>query len=158
MGVKPVLLVEGSTDVKVIQHFLRLIKKDAHVLILPLGRIPDGDELDEVARITPDVAVLIDSEREAEGAGLENRRKSFLELCAGRKFRAAALERRAIENYFPDSIVKRVFGNTFRGLTPYERLGDVQPHWSKSQNWKLASAMDFESIRQTDLGAFLEAL
>jgi hypothetical protein len=62
------------------------------------------------------------------------------------------------ENYFPDEIVKREFGPTYRALAPYERLNNADPHWGKSQNWQLAAAMDIDAIKKTDLGKFLESL
>jgi hypothetical protein len=55
-------------------------------------------------------------------------------------------------------VIKRIFGNGYRALTPYEKLSDVNPHWSKSQNWKMAADMTFDDIRETDIGRFLQEL
>jgi len=73
MGFEKILLVEGPTEVKTIQQFLRLLGKDHKVVLLPLGgssMINDrrGTELEEVKRISENVSALIDSERAAEGA------------------------------------------------------------------------------------------
>ena len=159
LGFDKILLVEGPTEVKVIQQFLRGMSKDHKVVLLPLhGHMPQAEELDELLRITNKVAVLIDSERSSAGDPLESKREAFLELCRSRNVAAHALEYRATENYFPDNNVKQIFGPEYRALGPYERLGDVAPHWSKSQNWKVAASMSTEDIRATDFGRFLEAL
>jgi predicted ATPase len=159
LGFEKLLLVEGPTDVKVFRHFLRLIEKDHKIVLLPLhGAFPDGDELDETLRIAASVATIIDSERNAEGDKLEDKRQRFLDLCRKRGIQASALTRRAIENYFPEEALRKAFGEKHRALAPYERLKDASPTWSKSQNWRAASAMDFASIAQTDLGQFLTSL
>src|SRR5207245_896795 len=56
LGFEKVLLVEGSTDVKTIQQFLRKISKDHQIVLLPLGGgqliTNDSDaELLEIKRI-----------------------------------------------------------------------------------------------------------
>jgi hypothetical protein len=159
LGFEKVLLVEGPTEVKVVQHFLRAISKDQKILLLPLhGHMPKADEFEEILRITPDVAALIDSERQRANAPLAKDRDDFVQLCANKKLSCHVLERRATENYFPDQVVKQVFGQNYRGLGPYEKLGDANPHWSKSQNWKLAEAMTFAEVRATDMGKFFETL
>ncbi len=70
LGFSKVLLVEGATDIKTVQQFLRMLKKDHQVVPLSLGgseMINGGREaeLAEILRITPEVAALIDSERDA---------------------------------------------------------------------------------------------
>jgi hypothetical protein len=122
------------------------------------GHPPQALELQEVLRITTTaatVAAIIDSERQSADAPLERKREEFRELCKKEQVRCLVLERRATENYFPDVVVKSVFGDTFRGLGPYEILKDAQPHWPKNQNWKLAAAMSLADLKTTDLGKFL---
>lgn len=159
LGFETVMLVEGPTEVKVIQHFLRLIGKDHKVLLLPIhGHMPKADELEEILRITPNIVGIIDSEKVAADAELSRSRRGFLDLCSSRGIKAKALDFRATENYFPDAVVKSVFGGEFRSLAPYEKLTDAIPHWHKSQNWKLAQAMSFDDISETDFGQFLQEL
>jgi hypothetical protein len=135
------------------------MQKDHKVVLLPLhGHMPTADEFDELLRISTEVEVLIDSERSNATDPLSSARASFIELCNKRRIRAHALDRRAMENYFDDATVKTVFGNDFRALGPYEKFTDVEPHWSKSLNWKLASAMPLEDILKTDFGKFLQEL
>ncbi len=159
LGFEKILLVEGPTEVPTIQQFLRMLAKDHKVILLPLhGHMPKADELDEILRINANIAVLIDSEKTSEAAALNHDRQECLSLCGNKGLKAHVLDRRATENYFPDSVVKRVFGPNYRALSPYEKLSDANPHWSKSQNWKMAADMAFEDIRETDLGKFLEEL
>jgi hypothetical protein len=120
--------------------------------------MPKSDELEEILRITTNISALIDSEKISETSPLNSDRQAFLDLCASKGLTSHVLNKRAIENYFPDPVVKRVFGSDYRALLPYEKLSDANPHWSKSQNWKMAADMRFDNIRETDLGAFLEAL
>ena len=159
LGFEKILLVEGPTDVPTIQMFLRMIAKDHQILLLPLhGHMPRADELEEILRISTNIAVLIDSEKTSRADPLSEHRQEFVNLCASKSLKTHVLDRRATENYFPDHVVKRVFGANYRALAPYERLSDANPHWSKSQNWKMAADMTFDEILRTDLGQFLEAL
>ncbi len=134
LGFEKILLVEGPTEVPTIQQFLRKIKKDHQILLLPLhGHMPKADELEEILRITTDIAVLIDSEETSETSEFRKVRREFLNLCESRGLTSHAPDRCALQNYFPDSAIKRLFGGAFRALTPFEKLADVTPHWSKSQ-------------------------
>jgi hypothetical protein len=49
------------------------------------------------------------------------------------------------------------FGESYGALAHYEKLGDVEPHWRKSQNWLLALA-SADEIDGTDFGQFLSFL
>lgn len=159
LGFEKILLVEGPTEVPTIQQFLRMIEKDHKILLLPLhGHMPKADELEEILRISTDVAVLIDSEKTSDETPLNRDREAFLELCRKKELKNHVLKMRAIENYFPEAVVKRVFGNDYRALSPYEKLSEANPCWSKSQNWKMAADMVFDDIKGTDLGDFLESL
>jgi hypothetical protein len=159
LGFETVLLVEGPTEVPTFQQFLRMICKDHKILLLPLhGHMPNAQEIEELLRITPNLAALIDSERDSPGASLERSRAEFIEFCINKKLKVKALEWRATENYFSDPAIKKSFGDQFRALGHYERLKDANPRWGKSQNWKIASNMTFEEIRSTDLGEFLSTL
>ena len=120
--------------------------------------MPKPDQLEEILRITPNIAALIDSEKHSAAAELNRDRQDFLDLCRKRNLTCHVLARRAIENYFSDAAVKDTFGEKFRGLEPYEGLSEANPHWSKNENWKLAAAMKFDAIKTTDLGIFLEGL
>src|SRR5262249_2483174 len=120
LGFEKVLLVEGPTEVPVLQELLRQISKDHQILLLPLyGHMPKADELEELLRISTSIAALIDSEKGSSTAALRKDREEFLKLCVERKLVAHALDRAAMENYFPDAVIKRVFGNQYRALEDY---------------------------------------
>ncbi len=164
LGFNKVLLVEGVTDVKTIQQFLRIYKIDHQVVLLPLlagsqfinkFREP---KLEEIKRITENVFVLIDSERETAGASLETHREAFVEVCKKAKINCHVLERRAIENYFSDQAVKKVKGDKYRALGPYEKLKDPSTAWGKEENWRIAREMTSDELKTTDLGEFLDSL
>ncbi len=159
LGFERLLLVEGPSEVKTIQQILRKMNKDHKIVLLPIhGHIPRADDLEEILRITRDVAALIDSERTAVNQPLSAERQEFIDRCTAIGLKCHALDWRATENYFPDAIIKQVFGPSYRGLRPYEKLVNADPHWSKSLNWKLAAALPLEQIIETDLGQFLSSL
>jgi predicted ATPase len=163
LGHDRLLLVEGVTEIKAVQQFLRLLGKDHTTVLLPLGgsamiRAGVQAELAELKRISRNVSVLIDSERTSANAGLPNDRAAFLRDCKALGFRAQALDRRAFENYLTDEAVKAVKGPNYRALQPFELLADITPSWGKSENWRIARAMALADFASTDLGAFLQAL
>jgi AAA ATPase domain len=163
LGFDKLLLVEGTTDVPAIQQFLRLFGKDHQIVVLPLGgedRI-NGDiepQLIEVLRITPKVSVLIDSEKTSESEDLAPKRQKFVNACHTAKIDIHVLTRRALENYLTDEAIKIVKGEKYRSLAPYEALKKLDPHWNKSDNWRIAREMRLDDISSTDLGKFLSAL
>ncbi len=162
LGFDKVLLVEGSTEVKTMQQLLRLYKKDHITVLLPLGgsqMINAGreTELHEITRISSKVSALIDSERHAAGNALDARRAEFVAACKKVGIPCHVLERRAIENYFADSAVKKVKGDKYRASRPYEKLGDISPVWSKAENWRIARETSQADFENTDLGTFLKS-
>ena len=163
LGFDQILLVEGPTDVKTIQQFLRLYKKDHQIILLPLGgksliRGSVDPELEEIKRISKNVCALIDSERTSEGEELQPRIKEFIEACNKAKINCKVLELRAIENYLTDKSVKITFGDKYQALGPYQALKEISPSWSKSDNWRIAREMNSKELDSTDLGEFLKSL
>lgn len=163
LGFDKILLVEGSTEVKTIQQFLRWYKKEHQIVLLPIGGSqminPDVEvELQEIKRISDNIFVLIDSERSAQGEELEPGRAAFKKLCDQADITCHILERRATENYFPDCAIKKVKGDSYRALQPYEQFKSPFPKWAKSENWQIARAMVPSDLDGTDLGDFLQSL
>jgi ABC-type cobalamin/Fe3+-siderophores transport system ATPase subunit len=164
MGYDQILLVEGPTDVKTIQQFLRLFGKDHKVVLLSLGggnsihgRV--GDQLSELLRLSDRIAVIIDSERSADDEGISSSRTDFVAICSQLGIVCHVLERRALENYLSEGAVRSVKGDSFRALAPYEArsaLGSTV--WGKQENWRIARRMTREDIESTDLGKFLARL
>jgi hypothetical protein len=161
LGFETVLLVEGPTEVTCIQQLLRHFQKEHRVVMLPLGgssMINAGSEIQllEVTRISQKVYALIDSERSQAGDALEAGRQSFTEICSKLNISCKVLERRAIENYFPERAIRAVKNSDkYRALAPYEKLAEVSPAWSKQENWRIARAMTKDEFKDTDLGRFL---
>jgi len=163
LGFEKLLLVEGASDVKAVQQFLRMHHKDHKIVLLPLGGSslikPEAqDQLEEIKRITENISVLIDSERDAEGAPLAADRKAFVEACASAGISCHVLQRRALENYLTDEGVKKVLGDNYQALEPYQALKDASPAWPKVKNWQIAREMTLNNIETTDLGEFLGEL
>ena len=163
LGFDKVLLVEGTTDVKTIQQFLRLHKIDHNIMLLPMGGgslINDSSEqeLAEITRISDNIFALIDSERNESGAELDPDRAAFVEICKKIKIDCHPLERRATENYFPDRAVKKIKGEKYQALKHYEKLSEISHPWSKNENWKIAREMTPDELNETDLGEFLLTL
>jgi len=164
LGFETVLLVEGPTEVTCVQQLLRYFQKEHRVILMPLGgssMINGGSEIQllEITRISQKVYALIDSERSQAGAALAPDRQSFTEICSKLKIPCAVLERRAIENYFPERAIRLAKNSDkYRALTHYEKLTDADPAWSKQENWRIARAMTKDDLKDTDLGRFLDEL
>ncbi|OXI89093.1 hypothetical protein CFB50_11575 [Burkholderia sp. AU33423] len=163
LGAEKILLVEGTTDVKVFQQFLRKAKKDNRVVVLPLGgnSLARGNvehELSELRRVIDVVAVVVDSEREVEGGEPLAARAAFAEICEKLKFDILLTDRRATENYFNDEAVKSALGSGFSALSHFEKLSDRKNGWSKADNWRIAMEIDWEYLKMTDVGKFIDAL
>ncbi|HEV3219131.1 MAG TPA: hypothetical protein VGZ48_05135 [Candidatus Acidoferrales bacterium] len=160
LGGQKILLVEGRTDVKTMQQFLRLFKMDHKIVLLPLGgsaliNPSAAEQLAEIKRISQDISALIDSERSVAGAALSTERAGFVSACQSAGIDCHVLALRAIENYFPNRAVKHALGNSHIALQPFQLLKDVSPSWGKSDNWRIAREMTKEDLNGTDLGAFL---
>jgi ABC-type cobalamin/Fe3+-siderophores transport system ATPase subunit len=163
LGFDKVLLVEGTTEIRTAHQFLRQYKKDHKIVVLSLGgsnMINGGRalELEEIKRITNNVAVLIDSERENAADSLKPDRQAFVKVCADLGFELKVLDRRATENYMTDRAVKSEKGPDYNPLGPFEKLTGAKPHWRKDENWRIARGMTKAELDGTDLGPFFEKL
>jgi hypothetical protein len=161
LGYDTVFLVEGPKEVKVMQRLLRRYSADHRVVLLPLGgasmiNASAEAELAEVTRLSSNVFTLIDSERSKAREPLANDRKTFLDICRKLGIRAAALQRRAIENYMTDRAVKAIMGEKYRALEPYERRQDVNPVWAKGETWRIAGELTRQELEASDLGKFVK--
>lgn len=162
IGGKFLLLVEGSTEVRTLRILLRKLGIDTEVMIVPLGgssliNESRSEEMSESQRIGAEVFVLIDSERNSENEPLRSDRDGFQKICTTLfgKARVFLTKRKATENYMSDSAIKTVKGEKYRALEHYEKLEALDPAWSKNENWMIADAMDFDELKNTDLGQFL---
>lgn len=146
------------------QQFLRMIKKDHRVLLIPLGggsliNANREHELFELKRIpASNFYALIDSEKESEGAPLSSDHQGFCEVCSRAEIDCHVLDRRAFEHYLTEPAIQAEKGTAYRALSPYEKRETVAPIWAKQENWRIARRMDFSDIEATDLGQFLLAI
>jgi energy-coupling factor transporter ATP-binding protein EcfA2 len=163
LGFETIMLVEGRTEVKMFQQFLRLLKKDHQIVLIPLG----GDtlinanseaELMELTRISNRVCAVIDSERTAAGQPLSANRQGFVQSCQNAHINCKVLERRALENYLSDNAIKKAKGPSYQALGPYQERTALTPIWGKTENWRIAREMTLTELQVTDLGEFLESL
>jgi energy-coupling factor transporter ATP-binding protein EcfA2 len=163
LGFQRVLLVEGTTEVPVLQRWLRLYGIEHEVVLLPLGGSSlingtSAQALAEIGRITDCVSVLIDSERSVGGETLAPGRQAFVDECKRLGFDIHVLERRAIENYLTDDAVKSVKGANCTALGPFDPRPSAGPGWGKRENWRIAAKMTREDLDTSDLGSFLAGL
>ena len=163
LGFKRVLLVEGTTEVPVLQRWLRLYGVEHEIVLLPLGGAglingTSAQALAEIGRITDSVSVLVDSERSTEGEALAADRQTFVEECERLGFDVHVLERRAIENYLTDDAVRRIKGESFAALGPFDPRSAANHGWGKRENWRIAAQMTREDLDACDIGPFLASL
>jgi predicted ATPase len=163
LGFEKVLLVEGRTEVKALQQFLRLLKKDHEVVLIPMGgsqmiNANSEAELLELSRMSSNISAIIDSERSSAGDPLSANRQGFIEACKNAKINCKLLDRRAIENYLPERAIKKLYGPGYSALTPFQKRETLSPMWSKTENWRVAREMTVDELKATDLGQFLAAL
>jgi len=163
LGFEQLLLVEGVTDVKTVQQFLRMIGKDHEIVVIPLGgdQLAKGGmelELEELRRITSKIAVLVDSERGSEGGPALKARTEFEASCQKLGIKICLTQRKAIENYFSEGAIQEEKGGNYHALGPYQRLKDGPMAWSKAESWRIARRMKWEEVKDTDVGQFLAGL
>lgn len=159
LGIAAVLLVEGPSEARFFRELLRRFQIEPKFLVLSLGGrsgITDRrpEELAEVKRIAEKVYAIVDSERGAAQEEVPQVRQKFREACAAQQIMCCVLERRATENYLPESIVKETWGIQARALQPFEaHTGAVG--WLKTDIWRACERTNAETLKGTDLGAFV---
>jgi energy-coupling factor transporter ATP-binding protein EcfA2 len=159
-GCRKILLVEGPTEVKAIRQFMRHLGHDREVVIIPLGgsSMINGhrdDELQEIARICPDVYAIIDSEKPSPRSLLAGERQGFLKSCQKAGIVCHVLERRSLENYLTRPAIQKILGKGFQELGHYDDVKRRYGHWPKSDNWKIVREMAAKEYESSDLGQFL---
>lgn len=163
LGFDKVLLVEGTTEVKVFQQILRKFGIDHEVVILPLGgnSLARGGVEHEIAEIkrlaNGKLAAIVDSERQSSSGGIDSQRKEFYLTCERLSIPCLLTDRRATENYLTQTSIDLAFGcERYKALEKFEKH-DSGRHWKKSENWRIAREMTKEEIECTDIGAFIQA-
>jgi AAA domain, putative AbiEii toxin, Type IV TA system len=163
LGFRTVLLVEGVTEVRTFQQWLRKFRKEHEVLLLPLGgsnliRAGAELELQELTRMNVPIRAVIDSERTADNESLAAGRVAFIETCQKTGIAVHVLERRATENYMTANALNAAIGRPLDPLPPFQSLNEAGNPWSKRENWRIAREMTRDELQPTDLGQLLDSL
>ena len=161
LGFDKILLVEGVTEVRTFQQFLRKLKKDHEIVILPLGgdQLINGktaQELGELKRLSSNIAVIIDSERSGVNEDISKDRRDFKDICEKLEIKILVSQKRATENYLSEPAIQKVKGTKYKALGEFQKLNEADFPWSKSENWKIAREMELEDLKGTDIFDFLE--
>ena len=154
-----VILVEGPSDVPVIERFLQLLELQKHynIKIWPLGGdIMDQIDLSIVAE-NRKVFALIDSDY-----GSKKIRENFKRRCKKEKIPVHQLKYYALENYFTFSALKKVYGNqlpeNFEKVQPRSKLEKQISFNPKKRNRQIANNMNLDDIKDTDLFIFFQKI
>ncbi len=144
IGFKKILLVEGITEIKTFQQFLRLFHKDHDVVFIPLGGSQFKNwkiefELGELKRISDQIAVIIDSEKQSIDEPLKPEIQQFLDICKKLDFKILVTDLRATENYFTQTSIRaEKNSDKYSSLKPYEKFEESKHGWAKEDNWRIA--------------------
>lgn len=154
-----VILVEGPTDVPVIEEFLIKmgIYSKFNVKIWPLG----GDIMDQldlsVFTSNYKIIALIDKDPFSSSV-----RRKFTEMCEENSIPVHKMERYSIENYFSLRALREVFGNqidsSIKEINPNLKLETQIGINVKRNNRKITQAMTLDEISGTDLENFLSTV
>lgn len=151
-----VILVEGPSDVPVIETFL--LKKGLlgtyNIKLWPLG----GDIMDklDLSVFTQHFRIIALVDRDP---GSAKTRRIFERKCKEHGIELHKLQRYAIENYFTLAALRSVFKGQVKSdvveIAPDIKLEKQIGFDVKKNNRKLAEAMDITDISKTDLDDFL---
>jgi hypothetical protein len=165
MGMGDIILVEGSTSIKVLLELLQIYGKRSHFIPVPLGgndmiRGGISMELGEIKRLagTHRIYSLVDSEKTSATDNIKKEVSDFKAECEKAGITCLVLNRRAIENYFPNHAVKAALGEKYTQLSEFQLLKDAPMSWGKPENWRIARNLTKKDLDGTDLGSFLEQL
>ncbi|HYX28801.1 MAG TPA: AAA family ATPase [Pyrinomonadaceae bacterium] len=154
-----IILVEGPSDVPVIEEFLkkRGLYETYSIKLWPLGGdIMAKAEIDlTVFAQSHHVLALVDGD---PGSGKV--RKRFQTKCSDLNIECARLKRYSIENYFSLRALRQVFGSqipdAITEILGNEKLESQIGINVKSNNRSIAREMNLEEIAGTDLGKFFD--
>jgi predicted ATPase len=154
-----IILVEGPSDVPVIDEFLKKkgLYQKFNIKLWPLGGdIMAKDEIDlSVFAQSNHALAIVDGD---PGSG--KIRKRFQDKCAELGLECIRLKRYSIENYFSLRAIRKVFGSQIsEGVTeilPNEKLENQIGLNVKNNNRAIAREMQLDEVIDTDFHFFLE--
>jgi predicted ATP-dependent endonuclease of OLD family len=156
---KLIILVEGPSDVPVINEFAKILGIDSKInfKMWPLG----GDIMDklDLSVLSQNFKLLALIDKDPGSAKI---REKFKKKCRDARVEFFQLERYAIENYFTLTALRLVFPNqineSIREINPMQKLENQIGFDVKKNNKKIAQNMTLEDIQATDLKEFFEKL
>lgn len=151
-----IILVEGPSDVPVIEEFLLKLGLPGsyNIKMWPLG----GDIMDQLdlSVFAEKYSIIALTDRDPKSRSV---RDNFEGKCKELGIEVCRLERYAIENYFSLRVLKEVFKSqideSIAIIEPDVRLSDQIGIDVKKNNRRLAKQMTIEEIMNTDLYDFL---
>lgn len=165
LGFSRLLFVEGKSDVGPIRQWLRELNNDHEVVVFSLGgssgisALPS--EIGEAKRVCENISVILDRDTDDSNSAPNAERIAAKAACDEAGVPVLILERRALENYFPDNAVKKALGPTATALEPFER---PKAKWAEfgygksHHNPAIAAEIRVEDLKGTDLFRFLITL
>jgi hypothetical protein len=161
-GADGVLLVEGKNDVPVFRSLLRtwgLLGRFAVIAVggqMLAGNV--GEQLEETKRLATNIIAIVDSDRADAAATPKPTTVEFQRACTAKDVRCHILNRRAIENYFPESAIANGLGRPAPALGPFDHISTLRGAWGKADGARIAPHMTKADLADTDLGDFLDSL
>jgi hypothetical protein len=157
-----VLWVEGPHDIPVFKAWLSKAPnfQNQSVAVLPLGGDdPASDDFDinQLRVLNPNCLVLLDSEKTGLDASAKATRLTTQRKCRHAGIPCLLTERRSTENYFTYGALSTIYSGFTSEVEPYAKLTDYDSSFSKDDNGRIASAMDWSDLAATDIGQALEA-
>jgi len=154
-----IVLVEGPTDIPVLETFLMKmgITKNLLIKFWPLGGDIMGQLDLSVFGEKYAIVALVDHDPHSGKV-----RRQFIEACKVAGIPATRLKRYAIENYFSMKALKAIFGNQIP-----DGISEIDPKTSlekqigfnvKKRSRNIAREMEVDEIKNTDLYEFLQSL
>lgn len=156
-----VLWVEGPNDVPVFREWIKKCPdfKNQNIAIVPLGGDSTGGKhynFESIKSLNPKSLVIFDSERELKDGNPSDARATALVKCKSISMPMWVTERRSTENYYTTSAISAVYPNHPEAEVPC--FGKIKHScFSKDKGYLVAAAMDWDDIKETDIGEILSA-
>lgn len=154
-----IVLVEGPTDIPVLETFLMKmgISKNLLIKFWPLGGDIMGQLDLSVFGEKYTIVALVDQDPRSGKV-----RRQFIEACKAAGIPATRLKRYSIENYFSMKALKAVFGKQIPdGVSEIDPKIPLEKQIGfdvKKRSRNIAREMEIDEIKNTDLYAFLQSL
>jgi ABC-type branched-subunit amino acid transport system ATPase component len=160
IGASMLLLVEGQTDIRVFQQFLRKLHLDHKVLPLHIGggammKDDIAFELRELRRIGVEIFAVVDSDRKSASDSPSAAALVFKKACDAESIACHILDRHSTESYFSRRAIDIVYTEAPPAFGPFEK---APKGWQKGLNWRIAREMRLDELEGTDLLDFLRTL